>query len=294
MADDNSSSGGGLLKNTQAWVAVAGTIATIWGVSISTQISQINSSIQHNTAERNWTAVVFDKYSDAVTRELRTEQRIAALNGLINLTDLIERKELQLKMAQVIRDQLDAYVKELQARSATQTGSEKAQTEALTVQATSSADAANIKVNQIVQAAGTGGTSNSTAALKTGWSNYGFDIFYCEGDPQAEASAVQSANAIASLKGLDPKATGRWRVRPLSVERNATRGFGISGTVIRPSSDDEVTLARQLQSIIKQRRTIDDASDSVVIKQIEYPTPSYISVFVCPAATVPAGGAPAQ
>lgn len=293
MADDNKPAPTSWLQGAQAWVALAGAIVTAWGAWITIQINQINSRVQQNTAERNWTAIVFDKYSDAITRDkLTTEQRIAALNGLVNLTDLIEREKLRLKMAQVIRDQLDAYSQQLQQLSTTQTGAEKAQTVALAAQAGAIADAANVKVNQLVQSAAvndTGDAATAQPALKVVWSNYDFDIFYCEGSPEQQASALQSANAIAALKGLDPGASGRWRVRPLSVARNATPGFGISGILIRPSAKDEVTLAQQMLTIIKQRRTLDTASDSVRIQSISYPTPYYLSVFVCPPArTVPA------
>lgn len=286
MADDNKPAPSGLLQGAQAWVALAGAIITAWGGWITIQINQINSRVQQNTAERNWTAIVFDKYSDAITRDkLSTEQRIAALNGLVNLTDLIEREKLRLKMAQVIRDQLDAYSQQLQQLSTTQTGAEKAQTVALAAQAGAIADAANLKVNQLVQSAavtGTGGEVAAQPAPKASWANYDFDIFYCQGSPELEASALQSANAIAALKGLDPAASGRWRVRPLSVERNASPGFGITGILIRPSAKDEVTLAKQMQAIIKQQRTLDTASDSVRIQTISFPTPYYVSVFVCP------------
>lgn len=293
MADDNKVVPTSWLQSAQAWVALAGAIVTAWGAWITIQINQINSRVQQNTAERNWTAIVFDKYSDAITRDkLSTEQRIAALNGLVNLTDLIEREKLRLKMAQVIRDQLDAYSQQLQQLSTTQTGAEKAQTVALAAQAGAIADAANLKVNQLVQSAAvndTGDAAPAQTALKVAWSNYDFDIFYCEGSPEQQASALQSANAIAALKGLDPGASGRWRVRPLSAARNSTPGFGISGILIRPSAKDEVTLAQQMLTIIKQRRTLDTASDSVRIQSISYPTPYYLSVFVCPPArTAPA------
>ncbi len=286
MADDGKPAPVPWLQSAQAMIALAGAVVTAWGAWITIQINQINASVQRNTAERNWTAIVFDKYSDTITRDkLTVEQRVSALNGLLTLTDLIEGERTRLNMARVISDQIEIYAQQLQQLSITQTGAEKAQTIALAAQAGTIADAADAKVTQLTQnAALAAGTLTTQPELKVSWSNYDFDIFYCQYRTDLDATALQSANAVKALRRLDPNASGRWRVRPLSPEQNATPGFRISDAIIRVSAKDELTLAQQMQTIIKQRRTLDAASDSVRIQAINYPTPYYLSVFVCPQA----------
>jgi hypothetical protein len=108
------------------------------------------------------------------------------------------------------------------------------------------------------------------------WSNYDFDVFWCEGVP-ASAELQKRAADILALKSLDPTATGRWRPRPLPESVNDRPGYGISGNQIRYSSADEKRLAELLKAKIEAKfppMTVDLVATS-------QNTPWYLSVFVC-------------
>ncbi len=95
------------------------------------------------------------------------------------------------------------------------------------------------------------------------------DIFYCE---TAGSNAAELAKRVAALKGNN---IGRWRIRTLSAAINATEGYRISNNVIR-YNPDELVVARHLMEDAKAQGSVE-----FQLQEIAYPTPGYISAFVC-------------
>ena len=114
------------------------------------------------------------------------------------------------------------------------------------------------------------------------WSNYDFDLFWCENaaDPDAADAAKQIANVAATIKSLDPQASGRWRVRMLPADVNARSGYQVEGFRIHVGSDDEQKIAEVLKGVLAEQRI--PADGQFEIKRVASPTPWYISLFFCP------------
>ena len=94
--------------------------------------------------------------------------------------------------------------------------------------------------------------------------------------------AKQLAERIALAKNLDPNASGRWRVRKLLAEVNERQGYQISGYAMRVNSEEEQRLAGELAAIVQKQ-----GGAAFTVTRTSFPTPWYISVFVCPGAQKP-------
>ena len=104
-------------------------------------------------------------------------------------------------------------------------------------------------------------------------SRYGamsIDIFYCV---DAGPNNQRLANEIMLLR--EGNSAGRWRVRELSEAVNATKGYRLTTDTIRFNADER-TIAQALQEDA-QKITGGD----IRLQQIKYPTPGYISLFLC-------------
>lgn len=95
------------------------------------------------------------------------------------------------------------------------------------------------------------------------------DVFFCESSGQI---AKELANRVAELKGDN---IGRWRVRPLSATINASSGYQISENEIR-YNPDEVEVAKNLMEDAQNRAGI-----TFRLQETTYPTPGYLSAFIC-------------
>ncbi len=96
------------------------------------------------------------------------------------------------------------------------------------------------------------------------------DIFYCA---DADPNNQRLAREIMSLR--EGNSAGRWRVRELSAAANATKGYGLTTDIIRFNADER-TIAQALQEDAQNITGID-----IRLQQIKYPTPGYISLFLC-------------
>jgi len=123
--------------------------------------------------------------------------------------------------------------------------------------------------------------ANATKIDAPKWSNYDFDFFWCENASNPEATR-RAAELAATLRQLDPNASGRWRVRKLPAEINDKAGYRIDGYKMHVTSDDEQKIATVLKGLLKQQ-AIPSADTEFEIKRIQYSTPWYLSVFFCPA-----------
>lgn len=96
------------------------------------------------------------------------------------------------------------------------------------------------------------------------------DVFYCGTGSDAN---FDRANRVFALR--EGNSNSRWRVRQLAPELNATPGYSIHNDVIR-FNPDEKDIAERLQADIQKR-----IDRPIAMQQIAYPTPEYISVFLC-------------
>ena len=113
----------------------------------------------------------------------------------------------------------------------------------------------------------------SQSQYKSMDSRYGamsIDIFYCV---DAGPNNQRLANEIMLLR--EGNSAGRWRVRELSEAANATKGYRLTTDTIRFNADER-TIAQALQEDA-QKITGGD----IRLQQIKYPTPGYISLFLC-------------
>lgn len=109
----------------------------------------------------------------------------------------------------------------------------------------------------------TGAAANPYGHLRIDW-------FYCVA---TESRSKPLAEAAKQLQ--DETVTGSWRIRALPKEINARVGYQISNNVIR-HNPDELQAAQRLQSDLKSALQLD-----VLLMEIGYPTPDYLSVFFC-------------
>ena len=119
---------------------------------------------------------------------------------------------------------------------------------------------------------------------KPRWEGYDLDFFWCERGPDPEASR-RAAELAASLRQLDPAASGRWRVRMLPTTINQRPGYSIGGYQINVTSKDEEQLGEVLEGVMRARG-IPSADANWIIKHVGSSTPWYISVFFCEGALV--------
>lgn len=99
---------------------------------------------------------------------------------------------------------------------------------------------------------------------------FNVDIFYCE---KKQASAEPAARRALSLKQASD--TGRWRLRALPESINQQPGYGINENLIRFTPPEERAAADAMASRLATQ------SVAVRLQETSYPTPGYISVFLC-------------
>jgi hypothetical protein len=101
------------------------------------------------------------------------------------------------------------------------------------------------------------------------YGTFSVDLFYCEN----QGSKVQQD--AERLVGLGVGAPGRWRVRVLRESVNRGSGYRLSRNEIRYNPTEEA-VAKLLQAEAQ-------AQLGLVFELVStgYPTPSYISAFVC-------------
>ena len=127
-------------------------------------------------------------------------------------------------------------------------------------------------------------TPAASAGGAASWGNYDFDIFWCEGsDDPARAKAI-AENLALRMKGLDPKASGRWRARVLPANVNARSGYQVSGYQINYSSPDEKKLGDAFASLVRQPGVLGSEAPAFKLRMVGTATPWYISAFICPGA----------
>lgn len=100
--------------------------------------------------------------------------------------------------------------------------------------------------------------------------SFNVDFFYCE---KKRATSEPLARAALGLRSGGE--TGRWRVRALPESVNQQPGYGISTSEIRFTPPAETTVANALSQALATKGI------QAVLHETSYPTPGYVSVFVC-------------
>ncbi|GAB3387545.1 hypothetical protein [Lysobacter fragariae] len=138
-------------------------------------------------------------------------------------------------------------------------------------------------IEQKIDPPPTAPAQNNLAGNDARWSNYDFDVFYC--DQTADTPRLKGiAGEMLDFKLADKDAVGRWRVRPLPVGVNQRPGYNVRGAEVRYSSADEKPLAERLKGLFEKRYP----GLTMTLKPASQNTPWYLSAFVCPAvATAP-------
>lgn len=112
--------------------------------------------------------------------------------------------------------------------------------------------------------------SVTTTTKKAMLSSYNVDIFFCE---EKRVTSELVAKAALNLKSEDD--TGRWRVRLLPESINQQPGYGITGNEIRFTPPEERPIAQALAT------SLSTIGVQIQLRETAYPTPNYVSVFIC-------------
>lgn len=214
------------------------------------------------------TKTIFDEFVKAITDQATpVAQRIDRLEGVLVLTYAIPDSRQQEGMGRAVQRAMERIRPADNSADALRLAAAKFDAEELVVRAS------NQQREAPAQA-----PARPAAGTRAAWSNYDFDVFYCDGVPGAD-QLRQQAEAVIALRALDPKASGRWRVRPLPPAVNTRPGYQVSGYQVRYSSADEKPLADALQAELTSQLKLAD----VKVQPTAFQTPWYLSVFICPA-----------
>ena len=112
----------------------------------------------------------------------------------------------------------------------------------------------------------TGGGLTPSASI---YGTFSIDVFYCENQG---SKVQQDAERLVGLRGSAP---GRWRVRVLRESVNRGSGYRLSRNEIRYNPTEEA-VAKLLQAEAQAQLGL-----TFELVSTGYPTPSYISAFVC-------------
>ncbi len=235
-------------------------------VSARQQISiELRKDERENSKQANeLTKIIFDEFVAAIKDDGDVQQRIDRLNAVLVLTYAIPDPRQQEGMAMAVKRSMERITPPADQAVAKQLAAAKFDADELVARASGE------QRESLVPA------SAAPRSEVAKWSNYDFDVFYCDGLPDTELLQRQ-ANEVAGLKGVDASASGRWRVRPLPVSVNQRAGYQVKGNEIRYSSADEKVLADELQQLMQKRLGV-----HVVTRLSSQQTPWYLSVFLCP------------
>ena len=231
------------------------------------EIDRLKSILERREADVDLTHKIYDEFVEAIVDEKSNDVvRIDRLHAVLVLTAAIPDAQQREGMARAVKGAIE--------RSPPQTEQVRQLVEAATFDAETAIARAGADQKAYQDSAG---SPLSPASNVPRWSNYDFDIFWCEAGSDS-ALRREQADEIARLRAADPSASGNWRVRPLPEHVNTRVGYQISGHQIRYSSDDELPFAEAL------RRQIMDKVDGVDPKIVRTGQESkwYLSVFVCP------------
>ncbi len=303
--NENHGSGGGgdrgglftRLSAIEKLVTVAGAVAvvaqTIVTIGTSMQVSEVENQLKVQVESRQRskdyagiTKDVFEAIKEIQGTDLSVSDRIDRLTIASAYVQVIPDSEVRDHFRNGIKSLLVTLQSQIAAQSPTAEGAQKTVLtqqstllENLSIQIDDQArvdEAAAARANPATAAA-------PVAAGKAGtpdWSNYDFDIFWCQtSDTVASKRAQDLASAIREL-GIG--AAGNWRLRPLPEFTNAQPGYGVRGFEIRTSSPDEYKFAEKLKLDADKLLMNKKIPSRFRILRTRKDTRWYISVFACP------------
>jgi hypothetical protein len=231
------------------------------------EIDRQKFATEQREADVTLTHKIYQEFIGAITdRESEDAGRIDRLSAVLVLTDAIPAVKQREGMARAVKQAIDRMAVE--------------SPQLVRLQAEVSFDAethiARAAAEQKVLE-GSPPSPRSVDSQQVRWSNYDFDIFWCDGVPEAAAMKAM-ASEIAQLRSEDSDASGRWRIRSLPANVNERSAYNVSGLQIRYSSADEKSLAEALKSLVESRI----AGARVDLQPTPMATAWYLSVFVCP------------
>ena len=292
--------GGGLftrLSTIEKLVTLAGAVAvvvqTIVTIGTSMQVSKVENQLKVEVENRERskdyagiTKDVFEAIKEIQVTDAPVADRVDRLLVASAYVQVIPDIEVRDRFRDAIRSLLLSLQSQIAAQSSTAEGAEKT---LLTQQSTllenlgiqiddqalddkAAAADANPATAPAPVAAGKAGTPD--------WSNYDFDIFWCQtSDTDASMRAQNLASAIHKL-GIG--AARNWRLRPLPELTNAQPGYGVRGFEIRTSSPDEYKFAEKLKLDADKLLNDNKITSRFRILRTRKDTRWYISVFACP------------
>lgn len=231
------------------------------------EIERQKSHLERRGVEFDLTHRIYDEFVEAIVDEKSTDAaRIDRLHAVLVLTAAIPDPEQREGMVRAVKGAIERKPPETpQLRQLVEAAAFDAETAIARA-------GAEQKMGQPAME-----PSPPQAANAPRWSNYDFDVFWCEAGADPEARKEQ-AGSIAALRAADPNAAGNWRVRPLPEHINARVGYQVSGYQIRYSSDDELPFAQALRQQIMEKLSGVDPQIVRTAQESKW----YLSVFVCP------------
>jgi len=108
------------------------------------------------------------------------------------------------------------------------------------------------------------------AANGSAFGDFNVDVFYCEAKQASSKTLAEKA-----LQVRKPADTGRWRVRLLPESINQQPGYAVKTNEIRFTPPEERPVADALAQALAGQGI------PVQLHATSYPTPGYVSVFIC-------------
>lgn len=236
------------------------------------EIELQKTKVELRDADVTLTHKIYEEFIEAITdKESADVVRIERLHAVLVLTAAIPDATQREGMARAVKGAIERKPPE------TKETRELAEAAAFDAE-TAIARASAITEKSAIQVLATASPPPPPTTNAPRWSNYDFDIFWCDAGSKSTALS-ERANEIAALRAADPKAAGNWRVRPLPAAVNERVGYKVSGYQIRYSSDDELPFAQELK---RQMETKFDGVSAQIVRTNQ-DTRWYLSVFVCPA-----------
>jgi len=268
------------------WAAFQSTIVkdrlAVQGAAIDTIKAEIARSADDRETRRlnhEITIKIFEEVKDIYKTANQSPDQI--LNRLLAVSALVEaipQSDVRTSLAAAVKaaaDNVTATFNNPSAEILLKTEAVKSKVD-VTVFRADQNDAATTTKNRQSQIT----ASNISKIEEPKWANYDFDFFWCDQGNTAD-TAKKAAESAATLKQLDPAASGRWRVRKLPSAINEKPGYRVQGYTIHVTSDDEKKIAEVLQGLLKEHGIPSMESD-FEIKRVQSATPWYLSVFFCP------------
>lgn len=277
------------LTHTQALLGVVTVVLGIWQGYSTLRIGQLQADQSELKSEREWVDAIFAKYVEATTNATyQLPSRIAHLSVLVVMTEMIgdQHRSVREKLGKAIHEQAEIYRTDVLRVKANAGGSDVGFMTGMGISpdgigASSGTASALLARLDAVQNAAAALAPPVEARRAVSWGNYDFEIFWCEAPGGAADRNFRTANAIASLKALDPEASGRWRVRALPPERQLNLTGGKTFVINIDAEGDELSYAERLRRAMVRENVVDREDVFEISASPANQTRYFLSVIAC-------------